>query len=183
MTPKAIDLLRFGFLLLTTGCNTMETPLKTVKYVDIDRFMGNWYVIATIPTFAERSAYNPVEHYTLKKDGTIATSFRYQKNNANGESRELTATGFIRDPSTNAVWGMQFIWPIKADYRIIKLDPNYEITMVGRSKRDYLWIMSRNQPIPEDTLEEFLNFAEEVGYDTRKIQLSSWQYDTSTKPD
>ena len=62
----------------------MKTPLKTVRYVDIDRFMGYWYVIATIQTFAEQSEYNPVEHYSLKKDRTIATTFRYQKNNANG---------------------------------------------------------------------------------------------------
>ena len=99
--------------------------------------MGYWYVIATIQTFAEQSEYNPVEHYSLKKDRTIATTFRYQKNNANGEPCELTAIGFIKDPSTNAVWGTQFIWPIEADYRIIKSDTNYEITMVGRIKRDY----------------------------------------------
>ena len=175
MKIKAFSLISFGFLIIATGCTTMQTPLKTVDYVDIERFMGDWYVIATIPTFVERSAHNPIEHYKLKKDGTIATTFRFQKNNADGEARELTAKGFIKDRSTNAVWGMQFIWPIKADYRIIKLDEKYEVTMVGRTKRDYLWIMSRHQPIPTDKLEELLEFAKEVGYDITKVQLSSWQ--------
>ena len=159
----------------------MQTPLKTVDYVDIERFMGEWYVIATIPTFVERSAHNPIEHYELNEDGSIATTFRFQKTNAIGETRELTAKGFIQNSSTNAVWGVQFIWPVKADYRIIKLDENYQITMVGRTKRDYLWIMSRQQPIPADQLAELLNFAGEVGYDTTKVQLSSWQ--SSSWPD
>ena len=141
--------------------------------------MGKWYVIATIPTFAERSAYNPIEHYALKENGTIATTFSYQKNNENGEARELNATGFIKDSSTNAVWGMQFVWPIKADYRIIKLDASYETTMIGRIKRDYLWIMSRSKPLPTSKLEEMLKFAKQVGYDTSKVQFSSWQSDAS----
>lgn len=181
MTTKAIAALCFSFLLLVTGCNTMKTPLKTVQYVNIDKFMGTWYVIASIPTFVERSAYNPVEHYALTKDGTIATTFRYQKNNANGKPREITATGFITNTLTNAEWGMQFIWPVKADYRIIMLDANYEITMVGRAKRDYLWIMSRNHCIHKDKLRELLKFAKQVGYDTSKIKLSSWQQETPAK--
>ena len=180
MITKAFSVLGFGLLLIATGCTTMHTPLKTVDYVDIESFMGDWYVIASIPTFAERSAYNPIENYELEKDGSIATSFRYQKNNAKGDLRELKAKAFITNTSTNASWGMQFIWPIKADYRIINLDEGYEITMVGRTKRDYLWIMSRHQPLDADKLTKLLAFAEKVGYDTSKIQLSSWQTNSSS---
>ena len=28
--------------------------LKTVDFVDLERFMGDWYVIANIPTFIEK---------------------------------------------------------------------------------------------------------------------------------
>ena len=42
--------------------------------VDVDRFMGDWYVIANIPTFAEKGAHNAVESYRLDADGTIATT-------------------------------------------------------------------------------------------------------------
>ena len=116
----------------------------------------------------------------MQDNGTIATTFRYQKDNAQGERRESKAKGFIRDNSTNAVWGMQFIWPIKADYRIIKLDPSYELTMIGRNKRDYLWIMSRKQQVPDSKLKALIKLAKEVGYDTTKIQLSSWQLGESS---
>ena len=30
--------------------------LNTVDYVDLERFMGDWYVIANIPTFIEKGA-------------------------------------------------------------------------------------------------------------------------------
>ena len=32
------------------GCQTMQ-PIHTVESVDLKRFMGDWYVIASIPTF------------------------------------------------------------------------------------------------------------------------------------
>ena len=183
MIHKACKLLCFGFLILATGCNTIGKPLKTVDYVDIDRFMGYWYVIASIPTFAERDAYDPIEHYALNDDGTIATTFRFKKGNPHGDVREISATGFVKNRLTNAVWGVQFIWPIKADYRIIRLDPGYELTMVGRTKRDYLGIMSRHQPIPSTQLKDLVNFAKALGYDTTKIQTTSWQTNRLAEPE
>lgn len=149
--------------------------MKTVSNVEIDRFMGDWFVIASIPTFAEKDAHNPTEHYTLNPDGTVKTTFRFRKGGPSGELKELNAKGFVQE--NQAIWGMQFIWPIKADYRIICLDQDYQVSMVGRNKRDYLWIMSRTQPMPEATLQKMITFAESVGYDSEKISLTSWQLD------
>ena len=54
-------------------------PMPVVDYVDLDRFMGDWYVIATIPTFLERDAYNPIERYQRDNDGSISTTFTFNK--------------------------------------------------------------------------------------------------------
>ena len=51
-------------LLALTACSTHK-PMPAVKYVDLDRFMGDWFVIANIPTFLEKDSYNPVETYSL----------------------------------------------------------------------------------------------------------------------
>ena len=56
--------------LLAWGCQTMK-PIQTVGSVDLKRFMGDWYVIASIPTFIETDAYNAVESYKTAADGTI----------------------------------------------------------------------------------------------------------------
>ena len=155
----------------------MDTPLTTVEQVDLERFMGDWFVIASIPTFAEKNAYAPVETYTLNANGTINAAFRYGKPSNPDVRSEINATGHIKDHDTNAVWGMQFIWPIKADYRIIQLDPEYQVTMIGRNKRDYLWIMARDYPLPQSELNQLIDYARTVGYDTSSLQFTSWQTD------
>ena len=135
-------------------------PMPVVDYVDLDRFMGDWYVIATIPTFLERDAYNPIETYKRDNDGSIATTFTFNKGSLNGPTKIYRPRGFVKDSRTNAIWGMQFVWPIKADYRIAYLDENYEQTIIGRNNRDYVWVMARTPSISE---EDYLNLVEVVG--------------------
>ena len=145
-------------------------PIHTVEYVDLNRFMGDWYVIANIPTFIEKDAYNAIESYRLDDDGTVATTFRFNKGSLDGPLKEYHPRGFIRDKKSNAVWGMQFVWPFKAEYRIIFLSDDYSKTVVGRSKRDYVWIMAREPAIPDEEYDAILGFLQEQGYDIKKLQ-------------
>ncbi len=62
-----------------------QPPMATVDYVDIDRFMGDWYVVANIPTFLEKGAHNAVETYRKNDDGTIATTFTFLEGGFDGE--------------------------------------------------------------------------------------------------
>lgn len=155
--------------ILITGCQTMK-PIYTVETVDLNRFMGDWYVIANIPTFIEKDAYNAMESYRLDEDGTVATAFRFNKGSLDGPLKEYNPRGFIKDKSSNAVWGMQFIWPFKAEYRIIYLNEDYSATVIGRTKRDYVWIMSREPTISDKEYAFILNFLQEQGYDISKLK-------------
>ena len=157
-------------LLVASCTHQPREPMQTVSYVDINKFMGDWHVLANIPTFPERGAINPIERYTLNEDGTVDTSFSFI-NPRNGAERELKATGYIQPDSNNAVWGMQFIWTIKADYRVVYLDPDYQTTIIGRKKRDYLWIMSRDPDLPREHLELLIEMAVQLGYDRGLIQF------------
>ena len=156
-------------LMLTLGCQTMK-PIETVDYVDLKRFMGDWYVIANIPTFIETGAHNAVESYRLDQDGTIATTFRFNKGSLDGPLKEYNPRGFVRDTQSNAVWGMQFIWPFKAEYRIIYLAEDYSTTVIGRTKRDYVWIMAREPSISDEKYAYLLKFLQEQDYDISKLQ-------------
>ena len=71
--------------------------IHTVDEVDLSRFMGDWYVIASIPTFIEKEAYNAVESYRLEEDGTVATTFRFNKGGFDGPEKVYHPRGFIRD--------------------------------------------------------------------------------------
>ena len=156
-------------MLAACGNQNMK-PINTVDHVDIDRFMGDWYVIANIPTFIETDAYNAIESYALNEDGTIATTFTFHDGAPDGELKTYKPTGFIVDEQSNALWGMQFIWPFKAEFRVIYLDDDYQTTIIGRSKRDYVWLMSRQPAIEDERYRSLLSFMENQGYDISKVQ-------------
>lgn len=145
-------------------------PIQTAEHVDLERFMGSWYVIANIPTFLEKKAYNAVESYALNKDGSIATTFTFNKGGFNGKLKRYTPRGFVRDKKSNAVWGMRFIWPFKGDYRIVHVEEDYSLTVIGREKRDYVWIMARTPTISEQDYRRMVDLVGGQGYDVSKIK-------------
>lgn len=165
-----------ALVLMIAGCSS-HRPIKTVPYVDIPRFMGDWFVIANIPTFIETDAYNAVESYELEDDGTVATTFTFREGGFDGEKKVYRPTGFVKDGTGGAVWGMQFIWPVKADYRIVYLDDDYTQTVIGRNKRDYVWIMSRAPSLPEEEYQALVAFIAAQGYDVSKIRRVPQQWD------
>jgi len=157
-------------LSLITGCATSLPPLRTVERVDLKRFMGTWYVIAAIPTFIETDAFNSVESYRLDADGTVDTTFTFRKGAFDGPLKTYNPRGFIVDTASNATWGMQFIWPIKAEYLITHLSDDYGQTVIGRNKRDYVWIMARSPQIPEADYERIVAELAAQGYDVTKLR-------------
>lgn len=165
--------LRIGAILLSVllgACAGNQPPLATVDHVDIERFMGDWYVIANIPTFLEKGAHNAVETYQLNADGSIATTFVFRQDSFDGEEKTYRPKGFVTDTQTNAVWGMRFVWPIKADYRIVYLRDDYSLTVIGRNKRDFVWIMARTPTISEEDYQQMLVLVESMGYDVSKVE-------------
>ena len=162
------------------GCSS-HPPMPTVDYVDLERYMGDWYVIANIPTFLERGAHNAVENYSLNPDGTIATVFTFRKDGFDGEKKRYTTRGFVRSEN-NAEWGMRFIWPFKAEFLIIDLDDDYTQTVIGRSKRDYVWIMAREPSIPGADYQQILALLADRGYDTSQIERVPQRWPDAHKP-
>jgi apolipoprotein D and lipocalin family protein len=170
-------LLSIIFSCLIGGCaGTKMDTIPVVKQVDLPRFMGDWYVIGVIPTPIETKAYNAIEHYALDSDGTIATTFTFYKDAFDGPLKTYKPRGFVVEGTGNALWGMQFIWPIKAEYRIAYLDKDYQYTVIARNARDYVWIMARTPQIPDAKYAELTEFVAKLGYDTAKIRKvpQSW---------
>jgi apolipoprotein D and lipocalin family protein len=146
-------------------------PIRTEASVDLPRFMGSWYVIAHIPTMIETEAYNAIETYSLAEDGSIDTVFTFNEGAFDGEPKRYEPTGYPDAESGDAVWGMQFIWPIKAEYRIVYLDQDYQVTIIGRSKRDYVWIMAREPEVSEAEMADLLALLEAEGYDLSELRM------------
>ncbi|MES2501106.1 MAG: lipocalin family protein [Pseudomonadota bacterium] len=172
---KVLLILLFSWLI--AGCASVKMDsIATVKQVDLPRFMGDWYVIAAIPTAIETQSYNAIENYKLEQDGTIATTFTFYKGAFDGPLKTYKPRGFVVKESGNALWGMQFIWPIKAEYRIAYLDDNYQQTVIARNARDYVWIMARTPQIEDAKYTELVQLVKDMGYDTAKLRKvpQSW---------
>ena len=144
--------------------------MKTVEHVDLQRFMGDWYVIANIPTFLEKGAHNAIESYALDDDGSIATTFTFRKDGFDGKAKMYKPRGFVRDTVSNATWGMRFVWPFRSDYRIVYLADDYSQTIIGRQSRDFVWIMARTPSISDSDYNRLLEFVESIGYDPAAVQ-------------
>ena len=166
---KKLLVLTISIFALLTGCATQKTPIPAVKSVDIPRFMGDWYVIGVIPTSIETEAFNPVENYHLNQDGTINTTFTFNKGSLTGPKKTYRPRGFVREGTNNAVWGMQFIWPIKAEYIITYLDVDYSQTIIARNARDYVWIMSRQPNLSPEAYNKLKKLVIDMGYDASKL--------------
>ena len=160
-------------MILVGGCQLASNlpPIRTAESIDLNRFAGDWFVIANIPTFIETDAYNAVESYAEPVNGRVATTFTFNKGGFEGERKTYQPTAFVREGSGNAVWGMQFVWPIKAEYRVVYIDSEYQFTIIGRTKRDYVWLMARQAVIAEDDYKRLLSIIEQEGYDLDKLRL------------
>ena len=152
-----------ALLLALAGCAS-HPPLPTATNVDLERFMGDWYVQAHIPARAERSAHNAVESYALDGDGRVLTSYVFREGGFDGELEVLQPVGFVSEDS-DAVWGMRFLWPFRAEYRVAYVDADHSETIIARTKRDYAWIMTREPEISDARLEALTRRLADLGYE------------------
>lgn len=146
-------------------------PIKPVAPVDLPRFMGRWYVIASIPTRFEKNAYNAVETYRLQPDGKVETMFRFRDGAFDTPVKTIHSTGYVEDGTGNAVWGVQVFWPIKAQYVVAYLKDDYSQTIVARDARDYTWIMARTPTLPQAEYDALLSRAVDLGYPRAGIRM------------
>ena len=158
-------------IILTTmvfAKNNIE-ELKTVEFVDIERFLGDWYVVGVIPTFAEKDAVNAIERYELNDKGNIDITFTHYKKSPEGKYKEYHPKGFIFDKKTNAEWRIQFFWPFKFKYLVIDLAEDYRYTVIGVPNRKYVWIMARDTMLSKEDSKLIREKLSNQGYDVSKI--------------
>jgi apolipoprotein D and lipocalin family protein len=149
-------------------------PLKTVAKVEIETFMGDWNVLANLPTSTEAGCHNALEQYALKDDGDVAITFSCSKGSFDAPREVNHFTGIIQNPGTNTEWrvAMKFLGfiPLKLPYLVIDLAPDGSYTVIGYPSREYVWVMARGKSLPDETWSGIYARLKEQGYDTDKIQ-------------
>lgn len=152
---------------------TMQAqPLNTVNYVDLKKYSGTWYEIASYPQRFQKGCHCTSAEYTLTDKDYIIVENRCNKNSINGKLSYIKGKAFVEQNSGNAKLLVQFFWPFKGKYWIIDLADNYSYAVVSHPNRKYLWILSRSPKMNNETYQKILSNLKNKGFDLSRIQLT-----------
>jgi len=165
-----------GLLLILVGCGQSRTkrlnlpPLSAVSAVQLERYVGTWYEIASYPNRFQEGCTGTTANYTLKADGTIRVLNQCRKGSLDGPEMSAEGRARVPDASRPAELEVSFFGPFWGDYWVIQLDPEYRYAVVGQPSRDYLWILSRTPTLPDDTYSSILETLAEQQYPVEPLR-------------
>lgn len=160
-TISKIIIMLFAFFFFSCKSNT---PLKTVSDVNLNKYMGKWYEIATIPQSFQKGCCCVTAEYTIIDSKTVKVVNTCRKDSITGDIKQIEGKAFTTNHS--AKLKVQFFWPLKAKYWIIDLAKDYSYAVVGHPNRKYLWILSRTSQLEEKVYNEIINRLKKQNYNT-----------------
>jgi apolipoprotein D and lipocalin family protein len=162
-------------MLVLFGCAPTTTErlrlaeLRTVTQVDLGRYLGAWYDIASFPQRFQQGCTGTTATYALRPDGEIDVVNRCRKGSLEGKENSATGRARVIDRTTNAKLEVSFFRPFWGDYWIIDLDPDYQWAVVGHPSRDYLWILCRTPTMDPAVYQGILDRLRAQGYQVERL--------------
>lgn len=153
---------------LLSGCLAPPRGITPVTPFVLERYLGTWHELARLDHRFERGLTRVSAQYVLRDDGAVTVINRGYRA-AEGtwdEARGLARFQGERDTGSLKV---SFFGPFYGGYHIARLDPDYQWSLVIGPSRDYFWILSRQQVIPEAAYQQLVAQAAELGIDTRQL--------------
>jgi len=157
-------------LLSLSGCQSNKAPYFTTSDVDLESFMGTWYVVGYTPILVDGKAHNATEHYYLKPNGRIQATYQYRQGSFDGSLKTFQPKASVYNKETNAEWRMQFVWPFKSVYLIVHYDEAAGETIIGHPSKKLAWIMLREPEYDESTYQRLFDRLIELGYESAKFK-------------
>jgi len=148
-------------------------PLTVVDRVEMERYLGKWYEIASYPAWFQKGCTGSTAEYSMLPKGKIRVVNRCFKDSLEGPIKESRGKGVVVDKETNAKLKVGFFLWFKGNYWIIDLDPDYQWAVVGEPKRKYLWILSRTPTMDDATYAGIISRLKEKSYDPERLQKTA----------
>jgi apolipoprotein D and lipocalin family protein len=164
--------LKFIYLtLITTTLNTLNAQkLHTVPFVDLVKYAGKWFEIASFPQTFQKGCHNTTAEYTLSDKGFVIVENKCNRDSLSGKLSSIKGKAFVDKYSGNAKLKVQFFWPFKGKYWIIDLAEDYSYAVVSNPSKKYLWILCRTSTIDSSLYEKILERIKQKGFDLSKLQ-------------
>lgn len=155
-----------------------KVPIHAVNSVDVKQYVGTWYEIARKPMFFQRSCLKDVQaRYAITQQGTLSVENSCIKQN--NEKSIAHGEAFIMNAPYNSQLKVSFLpsmirWlPVgRGDYWVLKRDDQYQTALVGDPDRQYLWLLARTPHISAETLQSYVQYAKDIGYDISDFNLT-----------
>ncbi len=166
---KIKSFLQVILMLLITGCTGIPDGVQAIRNFQADRYLGVWYEIARLDHSFERGLNNVSATYTLRKDGGIDVLNRgYDVEK--GKWKEARGKAYFIGSKDEGRLKVSFFGPFYGAYNIIALDQNkYRYALVCGPDRSYLWILGREKLLDKTTLDELVNLAGRLGFNTEDL--------------
>eukprot|EP00188_Purpureofilum_apyrenoidigerum_P001145 Plantae.Rhodophyta-Purpureofilum_apyrenoidigerum.ctg1604.p3 GENE.Plantae.Rhodophyta-Purpureofilum_apyrenoidigerum.ctg1604~~Plantae.Rhodophyta-Purpureofilum_apyrenoidigerum.ctg1604.p3 ORF type:complete len:214 (-),score=38.63 Plantae.Rhodophyta-Purpureofilum_apyrenoidigerum.ctg1604:1583-2224(-) len=156
----------------TTG-EDIVLPYQPVKHLDLDRYLGRWFEVASIPnrwqTRGKLSTVTYARNPKTQKIRIISRTFV--------DSRRVEQSGrlWVLDREHNSSYKVQFCWPFTGLFWILQVGEkeNYGYSVVGDPSKTNLWILSRTPRMEDFIYEKLVAQLEWQGYDVNKIQRTA----------
>jgi len=166
-----LNLIMITLIMANTSC-TNSQPLQTVPFVDIKKYAGKWYEIASYPQLFQKGCHCTTAEYTFTDKGYVVVENRCNKESVDGKVSYIKGKAFVEENSGNAKLLVQFFWPFKGKYWIIDLADDYSYSVVSHPNRKYLWILSRTSKMNSDVYNQILIRLKEKGFDLSNLQVT-----------
>ncbi len=148
---------------------SMSQDLETVSTVDIQKYSGKWFEIASFPQRFQKGCTCTTAEYTLTTKNYLIVENRCNKDSLNGNQQYIKGKVFVVKNTGNSKLKVQFFWLFKGKYWIIDLANDYSYAVVGHPNRKYLWILSRTASMDDVIYQEIISRIALKGYDVSKI--------------
>ncbi len=164
--PTAVAAVLLAAAAGLSGCSTAPkapmAPLPTVASVDLARYAGRWYEVASLPNrFQAQCVADTQAQYRADGDDIEVTN---RCRRADGGVETVTGVAKVVAGSANAKLRVSFFRPFYGDYWVLALAPDYRWALVGEPGRQFGWVLSRTPQMAPADLETALARAEALGF-------------------
>jgi len=164
--------LLFLLMFLFIGGSLKAQEMQTVANVDLKKYAGKWYEIASFPQRFQKGCNCTTAEYTPTDKGYIIVENRCNKDSIDGKASYIKGKAFVDKNSGNAKLKVQFFWPFKGKYWIIDLADDYSYAVVSHPNKKYLWILSRTPKMDQKIYDQIISNLTLKGLDVNKLRVT-----------
>lgn len=157
--------------LLSNFCTMSQNPPTVTASVDIQKYCGKWYEIASFPMSFQKDCFCVTADYTLTDKGYVKVFNSCRKGSVTGKVKSIIGKAFPVKGTNNVKLKVQFFWPFRADYWVIDKADDYSWAVVSGPSRKYLWILARSPKMNPETYQLITGRLRQNGFDLARLKM------------